>query len=127
MNVNDSSQINIISDNLGKRYTIIDFWASWCAPCRNEIPNLKKIYEKYSSEGLQIISISIDKNKEDWSKALEEEKFQWPQFIDNGDFADIYNIRFVPAVFLVDENGILIDENIRGVALEDKIKNLFEN
>lgn len=116
---------DIIGDNLGAKYTIIDFWASWCKPCRKEIPNLKLAYEKYAPMGLQIISISIDKNDKQWKKALDEENLSWPNYIDTEGFADTYKVKFIPSIFLVDKNGVLIEENIKGEALTERLAELF--
>lgn len=112
----------------GKKYTLIDFWASWCNPCRKEIPNLKALYEKYASKGLQIISISIDKKEADWQKALGEEKLPWPNFRDNNKVgaATTYGVQFIPAMFLIDEKGVLVGDKLRGKALEDKLNELFK-
>lgn len=65
----------------GKKYMILDFWASWCVPCRREIPNVKNRYDLYKSKGLEVVSISIDKNAEAWRKAVGEEQLKWPNFL----------------------------------------------
>jgi len=109
-----------------KKYTLIDFWASWCGPCRKEIPNLKKLYEKYSSKGFEIISISIDKKEADWEKALKEENLTWPNYLDTKGASDAFNVKAIPAMFLVDDNGIIIAEKIRGEELEAKLAELFK-
>ena len=108
----------------GQKYILIDFWASWCNPCRKEIPNLKKIYAEYATKGFQIISISIDKKKADWEKALKEEQLVWPNFLDNGDVAATYKVKMIPTMYLIDANGILVAENLRGEALAEKLKEL---
>ncbi|MCI6617931.1 MAG: AhpC/TSA family protein [Prevotella sp.] len=110
----------------GHPYIILDFWASWCAPCRAEIPNLKQLYELYSPKGLQIVSISIDRNKAAWEKACSEEKLPWLSYLDDGLIADLYKVQFVPAMFLIDRQGNLVQENIRGKALADKLNELFK-
>lgn len=109
----------------GKKYVLVDFWASWCNPCRKEIPNLKKLYEKYAPKGLEIISISIDKKEADWKKAMEEEKLPWPSFLDKKDVASIYNVKFIPAIFLIDEQGMLLSDKLRGEELAVKLEELF--
>ena len=110
----------------GKKYILIDFWASWCNPCRKEIPNLKKIYKEYADKGFQIISISIDKKKADWEKALKEENLEWPNFLDNGDVAIAYKVKMIPTMYLIDTNGVMVGENLRGEALAEKIGQLLK-
>ncbi|MGN1255424.1 MAG: redoxin domain-containing protein [Prevotella sp.] len=109
----------------GKKYLLIDFWASWCVPCRKEIPNLKDAYAKYKDKGLQIVSISLDRSDAAWKKALGEEKLPWPNGIDKSGIADSYRVQAIPAMFLVDlSTGNIIAENIRGKALQDKLAEL---
>ena len=123
---------NMLSLNevLGK-YTIIDFWASWCRPCRRENPNVVKVYNKYHDKGLNIISVSLDKEgqKDRWIKAIADDKLNW-HHVSNLKFwsdpiAKTYNVRSIPATFLLDENGNIIAKNLRGPALETKIKSLL--
>ncbi|MDR3245868.1 MAG: AhpC/TSA family protein [Prevotellaceae bacterium] len=109
----------------GKKLVLIDFWASWCAPCRKEIPELKKIYEEFSSKGFEIISISIDDNKESWQNAVEKEQMSWPNFLDETKTAkELFNVRAIPATFLVDESGKIILENFRSNTLREKLGEL---
>ncbi|MDR1055148.1 MAG: AhpC/TSA family protein [Prevotellaceae bacterium] len=122
----DNKDTTVGEINKGKKYTLVDFWASWCGPCRNEIPNLKKLYEKYSSKGFEIISISIDKKEADWEKALKEENLTWPNFLDTKGASDAFNLKSIPAMFLVDNKGIIIAEKIRGEELETKLAELFK-
>ena len=110
----------------GKKYILIDFWASWCNPCRKEIPNLKKLYKEYADKGFQIISISIDKKKADWEKALKEENLEWPNFLDNGDVAIAYKVKMIPTMYLIDTNGVMVGEDLRGEALAEKIGQLLK-
>ena len=110
----------------GKKYTLIDFWASWCGPCRREIPNLKALYKEFATKGLEIISISIDKDNAAWQKALQEEQFPWPNFLDKSNIADAYEVKLIPAIFLVDSTGKVLSIKLRGKALEEKIKELLK-
>lgn len=110
----------------GKKYILIDFWASWCNPCRKEIPNLKAQYAKYESKGFQIISISIDKKKADWEKALKEEQLKWPNYLDQNGIADLFKVKLIPAIFLLDGNGKVIGEQLRGESLNKKLEELFK-
>lgn len=107
------------------KYTIIDFWASWCVPCRKEIPNMKKLYAKYNSKGLVIISVSLDKEDAKWKKALDEEQLSWPNLIDKDGISDKYSIKTIPAMFVIDKNCKVIGEKLRGESLADKLKELF--
>ncbi len=109
----------------GKKYILIDFWASWCHPCRAEIPNLKNLYKKYSGKGFEIISISIDEKEAAWQKAVKEEQLLWPNFRDVTGIAKMYKIKAVPSMLLLDENGTLIANDLRGEALAEKLEDLF--
>ena len=119
-----------LNDVLGK-YTIIDFWASWCRPCRSENPNVVAVYNKYHDKGLNIISVSLDKEgqKDRWTQAIKDDKMDW-HHVSNLKFwqepiAQMYSVRSIPATFLLDENGKIIDKNLRGPALEAKIASLL--
>lgn len=122
----DKSETTLAAVTQGKKYYLIDFWASWCAPCRKEIPNLKKLYQEYSSKGFEIVSISIDKKEADWKRALDEEKLTWPNFLDTKGASDAFKVKTIPAMFLVDEKGKIIAEKIRGEELEKKLAELFK-
>ena len=108
------------------KYVLIDFWASWCNPCRKEIPNLKKLYAQYSEKGFEIVSISIDQKKADWEKALKEEGLPWPNFLDETGVAALYKVKFVPTMYLINADGVMVGENLRGEALAEKLKELFQ-
>jgi len=114
------------------KVTIIDFWASWCKPCRIENPNLVKLYNKYHIKGLEIISVSLDREsqKDFWLKAIEKDQLSWYN-ISNLKFwqepiAKLYGVNSIPATFIIDKNGILIAEKLRGSQLDQKIKELFD-
>ena len=97
------------------KFTILEFWASWCGPCRAEIPNLKKAYAKYKGKGLEIYSISVDSKTEHWTKALEEEKTVWVNVLSANNFNDKYvadyGIQGIPASFLISQDGTIIASN----------------
>lgn len=111
----------------GKKYILVDFWASWCQPCRKEIPNVKAQYAKYKSKGFEVVSVSIDKKEADWRKALKEEQLAWPNFRDvDGTLATAWEVKFVPTMYLLDANGKIVAVNARGEALAQKLAELFK-
>ncbi|MBO9202971.1 MULTISPECIES: TlpA disulfide reductase family protein [Niastella] len=111
------------------RYVLIEFWASWCGPCRAENPNLLKQYKLYNSKGFDILSVSLDKDKEPWLKAVEHDALPWTQVSDlkgwNNEVAVLYGIRAVPASFLVDPSGKIVATGLRGETLNQKLESLF--
>lgn len=107
-----------------KKVILIDFWASWCVPCRKELPNVKANYEKYASKGFEVLSFSIDKNPEAWKKAVEEEGLKWPNFNDL-EISALYKVKAVPTTFLIDSKGRLIADNIRGEELGKKLQEIL--
>ncbi|SMC38206.1 TlpA family protein disulfide reductase [Pedobacter africanus] len=103
-----------LSDTRGK-YVLIDFWASWCVPCRKAIPHLKAVYAKYKAKGFELISLSADQSQEAWKKALEQEKMPWLQVVDEfpEKFApsvvgNLYEIKFLPFYVLLDKAGKIL-------------------
>ena len=120
-----------LSDIKGK-VTIVDFWASWCKPCRIENPNLVKLYDKYHSKGLEIISVSLERGNQKafWIEAIKKDQLSWYN-VSNLKFwqdpiAQAYSVNSIPATFILDKNGALIAERLRGTELEAKIKSLLE-
>lgn len=119
-----------LQETLGK-YTIIDFWASWCRPCRVENPNVVRVYNKYHDKGLNIISVSLDKQgqKDRWLKAIADDNMDWYHVSNLKSWKDPiaaqYGVRSIPATFLLDEKGKIIAKNLRGQALETKIASLL--
>lgn len=110
----------------GKKVVILDFWASWCRPCRAEIPHLKAIYEKHKNNGLDIVSVSIDDDNAAWEKALAKENMLWHNFRDADDnISVLYKVRAVPQMYVVDGDGNLIGENLRGEELAAKIDEIL--
>lgn len=110
----------------GNKYLLIDFWASWCVPCRREIPNFKKAYADYRDKGFSIVSISIDKNEAAWKKADAAEQLPWTSVRDTEGVANAYKVTSIPATFLVDSNGRFIASGLRGEMLFQKLAELLK-
>lgn len=107
----------------------IDFWASWCAPCRKQIPKITEVYEKFQNKNFKILSVSIDKEKKKWLLALEKEKIQWHNVLEDKEFTSEiikeYEVTSIPSTFLIDEKGIIVANNPSMEELENYLnKNL---
>jgi len=119
-----------LNDIKGK-VTLIDFWASWCKPCRRENPNIVRVYEKFHDKGLEVIGVSLDREgqKDRWLKAIEDDKLPWHHVGSlkywNEPVAKMYNVSSIPAAFILDENGVIVAKSLRGAALENKIAELL--
>jgi thiol-disulfide isomerase/thioredoxin len=94
------------------KYVLIDFWASWCGPCRQAIPKVKELYEKYKDKNLDIVSVSIDDNKKAWAKAMEEEGMPWKQLLSPDKNATMKNFLFsgIPTIYLIDKQGKIVSK-----------------
>lgn len=127
--VDQNGELQKLSDLKGKTI-FLDFWASWCAPCRKENPNLVKTYNKFKSKGFEIFAISLDENKENWLKAIKNDNLNWYHVNDlkgNGNKASlIYGVEGIPDSFLIDQNGIIIARDLRGKELNEKLVELLE-
>lgn len=120
----DKGKLVSLSDFNGK-YVLIDFWASWCGPCREEYPFLKKAYEKFKDKNMEIIGISLDDKKENWLNAIQSNGFLWIQLSDlkgpGNAVAKAYGVSAIPQNFLIDPQGKIIAKNLRGEELLTKL------
>jgi len=126
---NENSQSKKLSNFKGK-IVLLEFWASWCGPCRKENPNLVKTYKKFNPKGFEIFAVSIDEYKASWLKAIKKDSLNWEHVSDlkgrKNEASLIYGINGIPDNFLIAENGEIIGRNLRGEKLNEKLKDILE-
>jgi len=129
MNDVDGNPVSL-SSKIGSKLLLIDFWAAWCGPCRKENPNLVKVYNEFSKKGFDVFGVSLDQKKEDWVKAIADDKLTWTHVSDlqywSNAAAKTYAVSAIPASFLLDETGTIIAKNLRGEDLYNKVKEVLE-
>ena len=126
---NPDGEIMKLSDYKGK-IVLIDFWASWCGPCRKENPHVVKLYEKYHEEGFEVFSVSLDKTKDRWVKAIEQDNLSWDAHVSDlkgwkNEAAQAYGVSSIPYTVLVDRDGNIINTKLRGAQLESTLESIF--
>ncbi len=119
-----------LSDYVGRnKYVLVDFWASWCGPCMREMPNVKAAYAKYKSRGLEIVGISLDKQKSAWQGAVKRVGITWPQMTDmcetGSKAASLYNVQYIPHVLVFDQKGNIVVNNLHGEEMLQKLEELM--
>ena len=119
-----------LSDLRGK-VVLLDFWASWCGPCRRENPNVTRIYSLYHDKGFEVFSVSLDSDAASWKRAIEADKLVWPNHVSDlkkwqSQAAAIYGVRSIPSTFLLDKEGRIVQRDLRGADLEKAVKQLVE-
>lgn len=130
----DFKQQNILgqevkfSDLKGK-YTLIEFWASWCGPCRESYPKLKGIYKKYNNDGFEIVGVSLDENRDNWIKAINKDELNWNNVTDlmgnENEAVILYNVIGIPDNLLIDDKGIIIERNVTLENLKNQLETIF--
>ncbi len=128
MNDPDGKPVSL-SSKIGSKLLLIDFWAAWCGPCRQENPNVVKVYNEFHKKGFDILGVSLDQKKEDWVKAIADDKLTWNHVSDlqywNNAAAKLYAVNAIPANFLLDETGTIIGKNLRGEDLQKKVSEVL--
>lgn len=107
------------------KYTLVDFWASWCTPCMMEVPFLVEAYATYNKAGFEIYGISVDQDKAAWTKAVEDNKMNWIQ-VNGTDAANEYAVQTIPTNYLIDQSGKIVAKNLRGDEVVEKLKELMQ-
>lgn len=121
-----------VSDYVSKnKYTLIDFWASWCGPCLREMPNVVKAYTNYHDKGLEIVGVSLDNKKDAWVNAIKKQNMPWPHMSDLKGWecagAAAYNVKAIPANVLISQDGKIIAKDLREEALQEKLAELLKD
>lgn len=118
-----------LSSKIGAKLLLVDFWAAWCGPCRQENPNVVKVYGEFNKKGFDVFGVSLDQSKEDWVKAIADDKLTWTHVSDlqywSNAAAKMYAVNAIPANFLLDETGTIIGRNLRGEDLYNKVNEIL--
>lgn len=129
--VNDPNGNPILLSGFRGKITLVDFWASWCGPCRKENPNVVKLYQKYKGKGFEIFGVSLDEDHQKWTAAIAADGLIWKHGSElrgwNSSFCQLYNVQAIPYTVLLDREGKIIAINLRGEMLAQQLEKLFEN
>jgi len=128
---NDTTGNPISLSSFRGKYVLLDFWAAWCRPCREENPNILKNYETFKDRGFEVFQVSLDRSKKDWVRGIKQDMLPWVNVSDlryyQSEAAQLYNINKIPSAFLLDPSGVIIakDTQLRGVNLYNKLQEVF--
>ena len=118
-----------LKSKLGSKLLLLDFWAAWCGPCRQENPNVVKVYKEFNKKGFDVFAVSLDQKKEDWVKAISDDNLTWTHVSDlqywNSEAAKTYAVTSIPCNYLLDETGTIIGRNLRGTDLYNKVNEVL--
>ena len=123
----DGRQISL--DDLTGKVVLIDFWATWCAPCREALPHVRDIARKFDGQPLVVLSVSVDADENKWKEFIAKNEMTWPQYCDHGfegPVARLFDVRAIPHTFTIDADGVLQDEHIGDASIEGKLKKLVK-
>jgi thiol-disulfide isomerase/thioredoxin len=122
----DGKQLSL--DDLQGKVVLLDFWATWCGPCRQALPHIRNMAKKFQDQPLVILSVSLDDDEQKWKDFVTKNEMTWPQYLDggfDGPIAKVFAIRSIPHTFTIDSDGVLQDEHIGDASMEGKIKKLL--
>ena len=126
----DTAGVAVALADFRGKYVLLDFWASWCPPCRRENPNVVKAFQDYKDKNFTILGISLDNNKDKWLKAIADDQLTWTHVSDlkywDSEIPALYGVRGIPANVLLDPNGVIIAKNITGEELHDTLKEVIK-
>jgi peroxiredoxin len=118
----------ISMDDLQGKVVLIDFWATWCAPCREALPRIRDIARKFQGQPFVVLSVSVDDDQEEWKKFISKNEMVWPQYCDNGftgSVAKMFGVKEIPHTFTIDAEGVLQEEHVGDASIEGKVKKLI--
>ena len=126
----DTAGVSVSLSDFRGKYVLLDFWASWCPPCRRENPNVVKAFNEYKDKNFTIVGISLDKDKSKWMKAIADDNLAWTHLSDlkywDSEIPALYGVRGIPANVLLDPDGAIVAKNITGEDLHKKLKEVIK-